>query len=136
MSYPTPRRITTHHDGHGLAESILLEADERDPNAGGASHYYCASIERECPEEDESPTINVADIQFQHGPRNEHGSEPGIIDTVLLAIVADRLEGFQAGPFAHPLNSAAYVHVMAAIDALKDRAHERAARGVLGKNEK
>lgn len=36
------REITTHHDGHGLNESIEIEAD--DPGPGGASHHYNAVI--------------------------------------------------------------------------------------------
>ena len=117
------RTITSHHDGHGLAESLTIEADE--PGPGGASHAYLVS--RGYP-----AGIVVADIQYQKGPRHEAGSTTGIIDPVLLAIVADRLEAFQAGPFACEENAEALDAVHAAMAAFRRRADERAKRAVLG----
>ena len=106
-------------------------ADEHDPNAGGASHHYTV--------DEASPGIGCArqvfaSVQFQHGPRKEADSVMGALDDHLLAISQDRLEAFQAGPFAHPSNQVALEHVKAARKALRDRAEERRARGVLGKN--
>lgn len=128
------RQITTHHDGHGLAETIRLEADEisPDPKHGGASHYYKAFM---APEGSSGPYGVVLSVQFQKGPRNEPGSIPGVIDGVLLAIVEDRLQCFQAGPFPSPKGTEALLHVQAALRCFKARADERAARGVLGKAE-
>lgn len=135
-----PRRIETHHDGHGLAERIEIEADE--PGPGGASHKYRVYVDISGTQRayDSGCTgqarENVAEIQYQRGPRAEDGSTPGVLDSVLLAIVADRMESFQAGPFASTYNSNALVHVRQAMRELKFRADERAARGVLGKNVK
>lgn len=134
------REITTHHDGHGLADRIIIEADG--PGPGGASHRYdvyvdisgterayaqgCTGLSRE----------KVAQIHYQKGPRNESGSSPGVLDSVLLAIVRDRMEAFQAGPYACVENEIVRTAVMQAMQTLKDRADARAARGVLGKNVK
>lgn len=121
------RTITTHHDGHGLAEKIHIEATDIDAqNGGGASHRYIATID----------DMEVARIQFQHGPRDEPGSVPGILDSVLLAIIEDRMACFQAGPFADRLNAIVATHVQTARLFLKERADQRARRGVLGKNVK
>lgn len=102
-------------------------ADDRDPNAGGASHWY----------EVRGPTGDIyMTVQFQHGPRAVEDSVRGALDEHLFMISADRLRAFQAGPFAHPSNERALAYVEAASMGLKERAAERRARGVLGKNEK
>lgn len=120
------RQITLHHDGHGLNESILLQADAQDPNGGGASHVYTAMINGG----------GVAAINFQHGPRNVEGSTPGVTEAVLLAILIDRLRGFQAGPFSSRQNAIMLTKLEECLMWTRNRADERAARGVLGKNEK
>lgn len=122
------REITTHHDGHGLAESIAIGSDGLGP--GGAAHHYVATSKI-----DGLLGMRLAEIQFQKGPRLEEGSTPGIIDTVLLAIVADRLRCFQAGPFPSEEGQDALELIEAAMACFKRRADLRAARGVLGKAE-
>jgi len=123
------REITTHHDGHGLAESLVIEADELDPPGGMASHSYKVTIGADFPKE-------VATIQFQQGPRGEAYSKPGVIDNVLLAIIADRMECFNAGPYSCRENALVLTHVQEAMFWLRHRADTRAKRGVLGKNVK
>lgn len=99
--------------------------DARDPNAGNASHVY--GIQYGGPTE-------VVRIPFQHGPRGVLGNTPGIFDDDLLAIIADRLDGFQAGPYACPENAEALSHILSAREALGLRAARRIAQGVLGAN--
>lgn len=120
------REITTHHDGHGLNESLGIKADEQDPNAGGASHDYSV-----CTQDNE-----VAHVQFQHGPRNVEGSVAGVTEAVLYAILIDRLQGFQAGPYACRENAIQLTKLEECLHWTKARADARAKRGVLGKNEK
>lgn len=120
------RQITDHFDGHGLADSILIASDEPDANAGGAPHEYVCTIDGN----------QVANIQFQHGARHVAGSTPGILDSCLVAIVMDRLRGFQAGPFSSRQNAIALTKLEEALHWMHDRAHERARRGVLGTNVK
>ena len=129
------RLIELHHDGHGLNESIIITADE--PDASGASHFYLAQIAGALPDDPDTANTGVCTlVQFQQGPRNVEGSTPGATEAVLLAILIDRLRGFQAGPYACVENEQQLVHLKAALAATKKRADERAARGVLGKNEK
>lgn len=120
------RQIIDHHDGHGLAESIIVEADDFDPNGGMASHHYTATING----------AEVARLQFQQGPRNVAGSTPGVLDSVLLAIVIDRMRSFNAGPFNTRENALVMTHCQEALHWLRHRADERAIRGVLGQNVK
>lgn len=122
---PLPNQY--HHDGHGLNDLHTIQADARDPNAGNASHAYEVV--------DDTGEV-LAHISFQHGPRNVPGSTPGVLDAAILAILIDRYEGFQSGPFACDENAAALGHLHLALDWMRTRATRRAARGVLGTSEK
>lgn len=120
------RELTTHHDGHGLTESIRIEADA--PGPGGASHEYIISVAM--PEDRTRHWF----LQFQRGPRNDHDSTHGIVERVLTAVLIDRLTSFQAGEYACPENAEALSHLHAAHRCFKQRADSRAERGVLGTN--
>lgn len=100
-------------------DMITVEALD-EPGPGGASHAYRVSW----PEG--SVTIN-----FQRGPRKE-SNHNGLLEPALLAILQDRLERFQAGPYASDENARALEHVKAARTAQCDRARARLERGVLG----
>jgi hypothetical protein len=121
------RQVTDHHDGHGLNESIVLQADEAD--GSGASHSYTAYIEQ--PEKD---GWQIASIQFQKGPRNVEGSIAGMTEAALLAVLIDRLRGFQAGPYSCRENAIQLTHLEECLHWTKARADARARRGVLGHN--
>ena len=108
------------------APTNVAALDERDPKCGLASHTY--GIQYGGPKE-------VLKIQFQHGPRGVEGSSPGVFDDDLLAIIEDRMEGFQTGPFACPENAETLRLVRAARESLGLRVARRIAQGVLGANE-
>lgn len=119
-------------DSEATMRSIPLHApincaalDERDPDAGNASHLYGVQY---------GGPADVLRIPFQHGPRGVDGSTPGIFDDALLAVVEDRLDGFQSGPFACEANAVALEAIRAARQALAHRVADRIARGVLGAN--
>jgi len=114
------REITTHHDGHGLNESILIEAGE--PGPGGASHEYQFSIDGN----------NVGYLQFQLGPRNVEGSTPGLTTAAVMAALIDHLNGFQAGDLKNRETALAITKLEEAIHWVRHRADARANRGVLG----
>jgi len=118
------RQIDMHHDGHDLNESIVIATD--DPDQSGAAHNYDLSIKG----------TKVGLIQFQKGPRNEEGSTPGVTEAAVLAILIDRLRGFQAGPYACRENAIQLTKLEETLMWTKERAHARAKRGVLGKNVK
>jgi hypothetical protein len=67
-------------------------------------------------------------IPFQNGPIVSD-TVHGLTDEVLLTIVADRLEGFQRGPYICAENSIALFYVQSALNALKARIIQRATRG-------
>jgi hypothetical protein len=118
-------------DGHQINEcnqAITIEADEPDPKNGNASHCYICTID---------PTkIGVAAytrtvLEFQHGPIAEVGTN-GITHEVLLAILVDRVEGFQSGPYACEENALALEALKAAQAAFHSRTKKRVERGVEG----
>jgi|HubBroStandDraft_4_1064222.scaffolds.fasta_scaffold00029_102 hypothetical protein len=70
-------------------------------------------------------------IPFQNGPIAEVGTN-GVTHEALLAILADRLEGFESGQYSCFENQQALYHVREAIGWLKHRTEKRLARGVEG----
>ena len=96
-----------------------------EPGPGGASHHYVVK--------NLMGGAALLDIQFQKGPIQEVGHN-GVQQEHLLAIVADRLESFQAGPFSNAYNAEALEYTKAALAALKRRTEDRIARGVEGLN--
>jgi len=123
MVRPLTRRVLGHIDPFGAAD-LVITCDERDPSAGGASHHYEVNVGGKI----------VAAVDFQHGPRGLDGKLTGCIDAALVAVLVDRLEAFQAGPFAHESNDRALACFRTGLDILRSRAAERKARGVLGVN--
>src|SRR3990167_7269283 len=70
-------------------------------------------------------------LRFQDGPIKESGVN-GIMDENLLAIVIDRLRGFQNGPYKCRENAIALTKLEESLMWLKERTAGRQARGVEG----
>jgi len=122
-------REITSHQTNACNEAITIHADEADPQNGNAPHLYRVTIHGEEPQDAEG-----VELRFQHGLVKEVGTN-GITNEVLLAIVADRLHGFQSGPYACEENADALLHVLAAMSRLHERTKARVARGVEGTHE-
>lgn len=110
-----------------------------EPGAGGANHLYmiegfdtASNASDPFVKRHGGPSRHTT-ILFQNGPINEHGVN-GITQEVLLAIVADRLRSFQAGPFACRENALALTKVEEAMHWLQKRTMDRMRRGVEGTN--
>ena len=109
-----------------------------EPGAGGANHRY--EITGYLVAENPSAVAPVDNngsvvILFQNGPIAECGVN-GITQEALLAIVADRLRSFQAGPYACRENALALTKIEEAQHWLHHRTRLRMARGVEGTHEK
>jgi hypothetical protein len=74
-------------------------------------------------------------LPFQHGPIKEVGVN-GITNEALLAIVLDRLRGFQESPFKCRENAVAITKLEEAMMWLHKRTLDRERRGVEGTNQK
>lgn len=131
------REITT-HKVKGLNEELKIQVLD-EPGQGNACHrYHITTVEYAPPPETDpgkcaSMSRAVHDIRFQNGPIKEVGVN-GISNEVLLAVVLDRLSGFQSGPFACLDNQIALDAIKIAMEALSRRTRQRMARGVEGTN--
>lgn len=84
-----------------------------------------------------STQFSRAVIVFQNGGLSKDGvptTPNGITNEALLAIVIDRLECFQKGPFRCDDNEVALDYARSALAALHRRTEEREARGVEGRH--
>lgn len=116
------RNITHHHEVEGLNTELIVQSiDEEGP--GGAYHSYVIT----------GPNNRIlGTVQFQKGGIKEAGGVNGVSNEVLLAIVTDRLEAFQAGPFNCEANQIALDGCKMALKAMADRTKDRVERGVEG----
>lgn len=119
------RVITDHVINDFNRENVTVTAEDG-PGPGGASHHYVVSVN----------DVGVPDlhIHFQNGPVKEAGVN-GVTDEALLAILIDRLRGFQRGPYSCRHNALALTKEEEALHWLSDRTKERQRRGVEGTNQ-
>lgn len=112
------------------------------PGTGGASHKYVIVKTGAKPSDKAAGFLDfksediIADITFQHGPRNVPASVSGVLDTDLLEIVRDRLVAFNKGEFATRENAIAITKIEEALLWMNKRVEDRAERGVLGTTKK
>jgi len=90
---------------------------------GGAQHHYLIV--------NKDLKNAFLEVIFQDGPIKESGVN-GVMDENLLAIVIDRLKGFQSGKYASDFNQRAMELIEAGLKQLKERTAERESRGVEG----
>lgn len=112
-----------------LNNSLVIQALD-EPSNGGAHHLYVVYAD-EAGKWPSPETVHVT-LKFQQGGVAEVGVN-GISNEALLAIVVDRMKGFQAGPFACRENAVALTHLETAILWLGSRTRERTTRGVEGR---
>jgi len=134
------KRITLHHDGHGRMERLLVLATDEPATEppGNSSHHkyeffsvpegYVVTTAADA----FLKTTPVAQIQFQRGPFDAPGSTPGTLSAAVLAALIDHHQGFQSGPLASRENALVITKLQEALFWMRERADERARRGVLG----
>lgn len=114
-----------------IDKCLVVEALDA-PGYGNGNHLYRISGVQGPLDHHPIPTI---DIRFQNGALDEVGAN-GISDESLLAIVEDRLKGFQSGRYACRENAIALTKIQEAMHWLQHRTRERQARGVEGTHQK
>jgi hypothetical protein len=129
-------RIIEDHKVNPVNDTLSIEVTD-EPGAGGANHRY----EITGFDTGGNPSRNDAQgyassfsrhvILFQNGTIPENGVN-GVTQEALLAIAADRLRSFQAGPFACKENACALTHIEEAMHWLQQRTIKRMRRGVEG----
>lgn len=118
-------RNLTSHIVNGLNEAIAIQVVD-EPGQGNANHIYEIYVGK---------TGRTVRVEFQNGPIAERGVN-GISQEALLAIVEDRLVGFQDGQYACRENAIALTKVQEAMQWLQKRTRDRMARGVEGTSTK
>ena len=129
------RELTVHKINPANDKLEVTAVDE--PGSGGASHRYDivgfdtatnpSAVSTAGYKSGFSRTI----LLFQNGPIGEVGVN-GITHEALLAVLEDRLAGFQSGPYACPENAAALDYIRNAQSVLHSRTRSRMDRGVEG----
>jgi len=123
-------RELTSHKVNGCNDGITIRVRDQ-PGSGGACHRYVVTgPEKQVDNIGMVPSFQQ-EVRFQNGPLQESGVN-GTTHEALLAIIEDRLVGFQSGPYACEENQQALDHVRAAQAVLKSRTEKRLARGVEG----
>lgn len=120
------RKLNGHkvNPANDLLEITVLD----NPGAGGACHQYRI--------DSASPDFHVpVELAFQNGPIAEAGVN-GITHEALLAVLVDRMQSFQAGPYACRENALALTKLEEAQHWLHHRTKARMDRGVEGTREK
>lgn len=132
------RLLTSHivNPANDKLEVLVLDPE----GSGGASHLYqiIGFNTRTNPSDPfvsrHGSPATYSTVLFQNGPINEVGVN-GITHEALLAILEDRLTGFQNGPYACTENKDALLYIRAAQNVLKSRTQGRMARNVEGTHE-
>lgn len=133
-------RELTEHRVNPANDTLRITAQDA-PGAGGANHLYMiegfdTSTNPSCPfVERHGAPAKHATVLFQNGPIAESGVN-GVTQEALLAIVADRLRSFQAGPYACRENGEALAKVEEAMMWLHSRTRSRMHRGVEGTHQR
>lgn len=121
------------HKVNGLNQDLeVYVCDE--PGQGNACHVYQVSYCNN-PGTDAGGASPLCLVKFQNGPVNEAGIN-GITNEALLAIVEDRLSGFQSGQFSCIENAMALTKIQEAQMWLRKRTLDRISRGVEGTTQK
>ena len=98
---------------------------------GNANHEYeICSVSTE-----EQKGVQLGSVSFQNGPIKEAGVN-GVMNEDLIAIVIDRMRGFQSGDYKCRDNAIALTKLEEALMWLRNRTNEREARGVEGTHAK
>ncbi len=133
-------RELTGHKVNPVNDKLVVQVLD-EPGSGGANHLYHitgfnsgSNVSDPWTARHGQPAEHST-ILFHNGPINEVGVN-GLTHEALLAILIDRMEGFQAGPYASTDNQDALDAMRTAHAALQRRTLARMARGVEGTHQK
>lgn len=127
-------REITSHKVNPVNEQLKIEVLDPALNHGASDCYRISGFDTYRHPSTVFVATDVA-LVFQNGNPAEVGVN-GITHEALLAILIDRIEAFQGGPFANVYNADALMMLKGAQNRLQDRTRERMARGVEGTHQK
>lgn len=124
-----------------VATHVVNPANDRlkievldEPGHGNACHLYeVTGFDASTNPSNNDSTRGFTTILFQNGPIDADGNGVnGLTHEALLAIIIDRLQGFQSGPYKCRENALALTHLEDAVHWLAHRTRVRMQRGVEG----
>jgi len=130
-------RKITDHEHNPCNKALTIEVHD-EPGQGGACHKYSLEWRKQNTgrgfrDPETGAWHDACILLFQNGPVNEDGNGVnGITNEALLAVVLDRLRGFQTGEYACRENALAITKIEEAMHWLHSRTRQREARGVEG----
>lgn len=119
-------RSLTDHKVNGLNDSIEIAVLDKSDSNGGNHHYEIVLFDTSG-----VPTGQSNTLVFQSGPIREVGVN-GISNEALLAVIIDRMRGFQSGQLASRETAISLTKLEEAMLWLQKRTRDRTARGVEG----
>lgn len=122
------RELMTHAVNE-INEALRVEADDETKSIGGGCNRYKVSVRAYG---EWHPLVTVNFHQRTTGPAENSLQVNGLTNEVLLAVLIDRLQGFQKGPFSCRENALALTKLEEGLHWLNARTREREARGVEG----
>lgn len=122
------REITTHKHNDCNEAIGVFAVDE--PGNGGAHHHYQISW----PGDEPNHPHRFVNLTYQNGPIKEVGTN-GITEQSLLAVIIDRMQCFQKGPYSCRENAIALTKLEEALHWMEHRTKARQSRGVEGTHE-
>ncbi len=125
-------RTLTSHIVNPANDKLKIHVED-EPGSGGANHrYHIAGFDTATnPQAGQGASDKHVVLLFQNGPIAEAGVN-GITHEALLAVLIDRLQGFQKGPYAGRENAVALTKLQEAQMWLQQRTLQRMQRGVEG----
>ena len=131
-------RKLNEHQVNPANDKLTITVEDQ-PGHGGASHLYKITGYDSATNSSDPFTALYGEpakhstVLFQNGPISVDGNGVnGVTHEALLAIVADRLRSFQAGPYSCNANACALTHIEEALHWLHSRTLERMRRNVEG----
>lgn len=127
------RNLTEHQVNPANDKLHIAVMDE--PGHGNACHSYVIGGFDASNNQSRLSFASMSEVHilFQNGPIAADGNGVnGVTHEALLAILCDRLRGFQNGPYACKANACALTHLEEAMHWLQQRTLERMRRGVEG----
>ena len=128
---PTHRVVTAHYLSKAPSNLGLHILASNVTRGGAASVYELLHL---FPDRwsYEKATFYVTKIPFISIPCPDGCLPNGVTNEGIIAVLIDRLEGFQSGEFANEHNQKALDHLRLALEALAARHNDRVERGVVG----
>ena len=126
-------RYLTDHEQNDANKQINLKVED-EPGHGGANREYRAYVESHPEDGGIVVERGLMTLSFQNGPIREVGVN-GVTHEVLLAVLIDRMRGFQSGDYACRENGLALDALEKALHWLQQRTNSRVDRGVEGTHE-